>query len=154
MFHRIFTGLIVALVASSVLASAAAQPEAVEVSLVSVTPGTPSGDGDWCVGAAQITVTARVVDLASQREVEEGVLFLMFCTIPNLGAFPKEDCDVPGPARYGDGVGDDLAMQPLSITFTPNLPVMGVRLQYRPAPGSHFRRATSVAFNIDTTCSP
>ena len=152
--YRTLASLIVALAASSVLSSAAAQPAPVEIVLDGVTPGSPSGDGDWCVGAAQITVTAHVVDIASQSEVEEGVLFLMFCTIPNLGAFPKEDCDVPGPARYGDGLGEDLAMRPLSITFTPNLPVMGVRLQYRPARGGHFRRATSVAFNIDTTCSP
>ena len=39
--YRTLASLIVALAASSVLSSAAAQPAAVEVSLVSVTPGLP-----------------------------------------------------------------------------------------------------------------
>jgi hypothetical protein len=45
-------------------------------------------------------------------------------------------------------------VSPASITFTPNLSVMGVRLRYRPAPGGTFTKATSVSFNLDTTCFP
>ena len=159
MFHRIFTGLIVALVASSVLASAAAQPEAVEVSLVSVTPGTPSGDGDWCVGAEEVTITAHAVDLASQSELTEGQIWFQFCAHPGptTGVFPKEDCDdATGPTRWDSEQFDPLsALNPTaSITFTPNAPVWGLRLHYRPEPGSGFKRTTSESFNLDTTCLP
>ena len=46
MSHRTLAGFIVALVASSLLSPVAAQPVAVEVSVVSVVPGTLSGDGE------------------------------------------------------------------------------------------------------------
>jgi hypothetical protein len=154
MFPRTFFGLIVALVASSVLSPAAAQHAAVEVILMSVTPGTPSGDGDWCVGAAQVTLTAHVVD-ASQSEVTEGRLVWQFCASSTLGAFPKEDCDAPGMPRWKGDMYSDLSDESPASTppFTPNVPIMGVRLQYVPAPGGSFKRATSASFNLDTTCS-
>jgi len=156
MSYRALAGFFVALVASSVLSPAAAQPAAVEVSLVDVTPGTPSGDGDWCVGAAEVTVRAHVVDVASGSEVTEGKLMWQFCASLALGAFPKEDCDAHGPPpRWNSEQLDDLSESPLaSITFTPSLPVMGMRLQFRPAGGGGFKRATSAPFNLDTTCSP
>jgi hypothetical protein len=157
MFHRTIACLIVALLASSGQSPVAAQPVAVQVSLVSVTPGTPSGDGDWCVGDAEVTVTAHVVDLATQSgEVTEGTLHWQFCASSStLYPFPKEDCDAPGSTRWVANLFDYLSADSTpSLTFTPNWPVMGLRLQYRPAPGSPFKRATSAPFNIDTTCSP
>src|SRR4026209_2183597 len=54
MSHRTRATRLVALVASSVLSRAAAQPAAVEVIIDSVTPGTPSGDGDWCIGDSEV----------------------------------------------------------------------------------------------------
>ena len=155
MFHRTFAGLIVALVASSVLSPAAAQPTAVEVIIDSVTPGTPSGDGDWCVGAGPVTITAHVVDVASQSVVTECQLWLQFCAGKNLGDFAKEDCEASGPLRWLSQGGHDLAVvNPADFTRTPSVLVLGVRFQYRPAPGGLFKRATSVPFNLDTTCSP
>ena len=155
MFHRTFIGLFVDLVASSVLSPAAAQPAAVEVIIDSVTPGTPSGDGDWCVGGAeQVTLTARVVDLETQSEVTEGLVWFQLCE-SSAGVFPKEDCEPPGPPRWKSEVGEDLSAPfPPSQSFPPIVPVQGFRLQYRPAPGGLFKRATSVPFNLDTTCSP
>ena len=118
-----------------------------------VTPGTPSGDGDWCVGAEQVTLRAHAVDAATQTEITEGMIWWQFCVSPNLGAFPKEDCDATGPPRWRAELGDDLSVRnPSSITFTPNVPVMGLRVQYRPTPGG--KRTTSVSFNLDTTCGP
>ena len=58
MSHRTFAGLIVALVAGSVMSPAGAPPPAaaldVEVGLVSVVPGTETAPGHWCVGAGQV----------------------------------------------------------------------------------------------------
>jgi hypothetical protein len=158
MSHRTLAGLIVALVASSGQSpsdlSTAAQPAAVAVSLLSVSPATPSGD-DWCVdAAAEVTLTAHVVDLASQSEVAEGTIEWQTCTSPTLEGLPKEDCDGHGPARWAGAVISDL-----SVDSTPSLhtrfvvPVLGFRLQFRPAPGSGFKRATSASFNLDRTCS-
>jgi hypothetical protein len=157
MFHRTFSGLIVALVASSVLSPAAAQPAPVEVILLSVTPGTPSGD-DWCVGNAEVTLTAHVVDVATQTEVTEGQLWLQFCVTPTLGTLvgsPKEDCDATGSPRWISASGHDLSVvNPPSFTHTTGVSVLGVRFQFRPAPGGEFQRTTSVPFNLDTTCGP
>jgi hypothetical protein len=158
MSHRTLASLIVALAASSVLSPAAAQPAPVEVILLSVTPGTPSGDGDWCVGAEEVTLTAHVVDVASQSEVTEGQLWWQFCVTPTLGTLvgvPKEDCDATGPPRWISASGDDLSVvNPSSFTHTPGVSVLGVRVQFRPAPGGEFQRTTSVPFNLDTTCGP
>jgi hypothetical protein len=155
MFHRTFIGLIVALVASSVLSPAAAQPAAVELSLLSVTPGTPSGDNEWCIGAARAMLTAHVVDAASQSEVTEGTIVWQVCQGPDLGGLPKEDCEVPGAPRWVGAVLSDLSFDSTpSIGTAPNVPVLGFRLQFRPAPGGGFQRATSVSFNLDTTCLP
>ena len=63
---------------SATTVRAQAQAAAVEVSLVSVVPGTPSGDGDWCIGAERVTITAHVVD-TSQNEVTEGTLVWQTC---------------------------------------------------------------------------
>ena len=157
MSHRTLACLIVALVASSGLSPAAAQPAPVEVILLSVTPGTPSGD-DWCVGNAEVTLTAHVVDIATQTEVTEGQLSMQFCVTPrprpSVGS-PKEDCDAPGPSRWISAGDYDLALvNPPSFTHTTGVPVLGVRFQFRPAPGGEFQRTTSVPFNLDTTCGP
>ena len=157
MFHRTFAGLIVALVATSGQApsglSMAAQPAAVDVSLVGVSPGTPSGDGDWCVGAAEVTLTAHAVDLASQSELTEGTIEWQTCG-DHQGGLAKEDCDGPGPGRWSVAINSFLSDDPLASLSTPfDLPVLGFRMRYRPAPGSGFQRATSESFNLDRTCS-
>jgi hypothetical protein len=112
MSHRTLAGLIIALVASSVLAAHAvpvtyelasstesymsieAQPAPVEVSLVSVDPGTPSGDGDWCIGTERVTLTAHVVDLASQSEVR----WARFC-----GRYARVHPSMAAPRRIATG---------------------------------------------------
>ena len=161
MSHRTLAGLIVALVASSGQSpsdlSMAAQLAAVEVSLMSVSPGTPSGDGDWCIGAAEeVMLTAHVVGLASQSEVTEGTIEWQVCeSRATLEGLPKEDCDDGhGPARWVGAVISDLSFDSTpSLSTFEDLPVLGWRLQYRPASGSGFKRATSESFNLDRTCS-
>jgi len=158
MSHRTLASLIVALVASSVLSPAAAQPAAVEVIIDSVTPGTPSGDGDWCIGDAEVELIAHVVDVASQSVVTEGQLWMQFCVARTLGAlngFAKEDCEATGPPRWLSISGHDLAaVNPADFTHNPGVLALGVRFQFRPASGGEFQRATSVPFNLDTTCGP
>jgi hypothetical protein len=41
-----------------------------------------------------------------------------------------------------------------TFTHNPGVLALGVRFQFRPASGGEFRRATSVPFNLDTTCGP
>ena len=136
----------------------AAQPAATEVSLVSVSPGTPSGDGDWCIGAERVMLTAHAVDVASQSELTTGTIEWQICeSRATLEGFPKEACDDEhGPTRWVGAVITDLsADDPTpSIGTEPLVPVLGFRLQYRPAPGSGFKRATSESFNLDMTCLP
>ena len=129
-----------------------AQAAAVEVSLVSVVPGTPSGDGDWCIGAERVTTTANVVD-TSQNEVTQGTLVWQTCHGPR-GGLPKEACDGPGSGRWTDEILSDLSLDSTpSIEPKPQVPVLGFRLQFRPPQGSGFKRVTSEPFNLDTTCS-
>ena len=129
-----------------------AQAAAVEVSLVSVVPGTPSGDGDWCIGAERVTTTAHVVD-TSQNEVTQGTLVWQVCHGPR-GGLPKEACDGPGSGRWvGEQMGDLSFDSTPSIEPRPLVPVLGFRLQYQPVRGSGFKRTTSEPFNLDTTCS-
>ena len=87
MTHRTLAGLI-ALLAISPLSqaqtsesdlSAAARPADVQVSLMSVVPGTPSGGGDWCIGTARVMLTAIVVNPATQSEVTEGTIVWQVC---------------------------------------------------------------------------
>jgi hypothetical protein len=157
MSHRTVAGLIIALVASSGWSLAAAAPPApVVVNLVSVIPGTPSGDDAWCVGDGQVTFTPRVVDLETQSPVTEGMVWWQLCST-SADVFPMEDCDAPGASRWQSQGGHDLsAVSPPSFSFVPSVvgAVLGVRFQYRPAPGGAFKRATSASFNLDTTCSP
>ena len=129
-----------------------AQAAAVEVSLVSVVPGTPSGDGDWCIGAERVTTTAHVVD-TSQNEVAQGTLVWQICRGPR-GGLPKEACDGRGSGRWADEIMSDLSLDSTpSIAPRPLVPVLGFRLQYQPVQGSGFKRTTSAPFNLDTTCS-
>jgi hypothetical protein len=98
---------------------------------------------------------AHVIDLASQSELTEGTIVWQVCEGPDFSGFPKEECDEPGPVRWKGAVQSDLSFDSTpSIGTSPVPPVLGFRLQFRPAPGSHFKRATSVPFNLDTTCSP
>ena len=141
---------------SAATVSTQAQPAAVEVSLVSVSPGTPSGDGDWCTGLQQVTLTAHVVD-TSQSEVTEGTIVWQACSGagPHQGGLPKEACDGHGGARWSDQLLSFLSPTDPTPSITTGLvPLLGWRLLYRPAPGSGFKRATSEPFNLDTTCSP
>jgi hypothetical protein len=157
MSRRVFAGLIVALGAGSVLLLAgAAQPGAVAVSLLSVVPGTPSGDGAWCVGTERVRLTANAVDVASQTELTEGMIVWQICDSPSRGGFPKEACDTGvGSARWRGVVLSDLSFDSSpSIGTSPIVPVLGFRMQYRPASGSGLKSATSASFNLDTTCSP
>ena len=157
MSHRIVAVLIIALVASSGWSLAAAAPPApVVVNLVSVIPGTPSGDDAWCVGDGQVTLTPRVVDLETQSQVTEGMVWWQLCST-SADVFPMEDCDAPGAPRWQSQGGQDLsAVSPLAFSFVPSAvgTVTGVRFQYRPTPAGAFQRATSASFNLDTTCSP
>jgi hypothetical protein len=129
-----------------------AQAAAVEVSLVSVVPGTPSGDGDWCIGAERVTLTAHVVN-TSQTEVTEGTVVWQECHGPQ-GGLPKEACDGRGPGRWSGVILSDLSFDSTpSIGTNPTVPVLGFRLLYRPAQRSGLRRATGESFNLDMTCS-
>ena len=129
-----------------------AEAAAVEVSLVSVVPGTPSGDGDWCIGAERVTTTAHVVD-TSQNEVTQGTLVWQTCHGPR-GGLPKEACDGPGSGRWVGDMRSDLSIGSTpSIEPKPQVPVLGFRLQFEPVQGSGFKRTTSEPFNLDTTCS-
>ena len=137
---------------SATTAKPPAQTAAVEVSLMSVVPGTPSGDGDWCIGAERVTTTAHVVD-ASQNEVTQGTLVWQTCHGPR-GGLPKEACDGSGSGRWADQILSDLSFDSTpSIEPKPRVPVLGFRLQYQPVQGSGFKRTTSEPFNLDTTCS-
>src|SRR6187455_2770182 len=119
-----------------------AQAAAVEVSLVSVVPGTPSGDGDWCIGAERVTTTAHVVD-ASQNEVTQGTLVWQTCH-GSRGGLPKEACDGPGSGRWAAEQLSDLSFDSTpSLEPKPRVPVLGFRLQYQPVQGSGFKRTTS-----------
>jgi hypothetical protein len=129
-----------------------AQAAAVEVSLVSVVPGTPSGDGDWCIGAERVTTTAHVLD-TSQNEVTQGRLVWQTCH-GSRGGLPKEACDGPGSGRWVGDMRSDLSLGSTpSIEPKPQVPVLGFRLQFEPVPGSGFKKTTSEPFNLDTTCS-
>ena len=72
---------------SATTVSTQAQPATVEVSLVSVVPGAPFGDGDWCIGAARVTLTAHVLD-TSQSEVAQGTI-LWENAMAHAGACPR-----------------------------------------------------------------
>ena len=137
---------------SATTVSTQAQPATVEVSLVSVVPGTPSGDGDWCIGADRVTLTAHVLD-TSQSEVAQGTILWEECDGPR-GGLPKEACDGHGPGRWVVVPISDLSFDSTpSIGTSPRVPVLGFRLSYRPAQGSGFKRTTSEPFNLDKTCS-
>ena len=138
---------------SATTVSTQAQPATVEVSLVSVVPGTPSGDGDWCIGAERVTTTAHVLD-TSQNEVTQGRLVWQTCH-GSRGGLPKEACDGPGSGRWVGDMRSDLSLGSTpSIEPKPQVPVLGFRLQFEPVQGSGFKRTTSEPFNLDTTCSP
>ena len=140
-------------VSSAIAVSPQAQPAAADVGFVSVVPATASGDGDWCIGADRVTLTAHVLD-TTQNEVTEGTILWQVCEGPRGGS-PKEACDGSGAARWGGAVISELSPDSTpSIGTNPTVPVLGFRLLYRPAQGSGFKRTTSEPFNLDRTCSP
>jgi hypothetical protein len=135
-----------------------AQPLAVTVSLLSVSPGFLDTDGiDWCAPTGILTtLTAEV--LAGAEDVMEGTLVLQACEVPNpdqihLGR-PKEDCTGGGGRWLTLTTPIDLATsEPIfTITRGVDVPVLGVRLRYLPIPGSGLKRATGIPFNLDATC--
>jgi hypothetical protein len=137
---------------SATMVSTQAQPAPAEVSLVSVFPGTPSGDGDWCIGAERVTLTAHVLN-TSQVDVTEGTIVWQECDGPQ-GGLPKEACDGRGPGRWSGVALSDLSIDSTpSIGASPTVAVLGFRLLFRPAQGSGLKRATSESFNLDMTCS-
>lgn len=160
---RTLAGLIAALVAIPALSqvkasesdpSTAARRAGVQVSLMSVVPGAPSGGGDWCIGTDRVMLTAIVVNPSTQSEVTEGTIVWQVCDA-QFNGLPKEDCAAKGPARWRGAVVSDLAFDSTpSIGTEPLAPVLGFRLQFRPAQGSGLASATSAPFNLDTTCSP
>ena len=158
MSHRAVAGLIVLAVVAGSGQLMQAQRAAVDINLVSVVPGTLTGAGDWCVGTGPVVLTAHVVAQASQSEVTEGTVVWQVCERTVKGfpqGLPKEDCDGRGSARWGGAVISDLSDDSTpSLTTNFTVPILGFRLQYSPAPGSGFKRATSGPFNLDRTCSP
>jgi len=153
MLQRARKSIFMAGLASSVLLPFAAIAANVEVSLLSVTPGTPSGDGDWCIGTGRVTLTAHVVDLSTSAEISKGKIIWQFCANTALGGLPKEECALGGMGRWTGEVLSDLARDATpSIQPNPRVPIIGVRLQFRPAPGSTFKRDLSPPFNLDRTC--
>jgi hypothetical protein len=155
MSHRVVAGLIVALVTGSGQPTEA-QPAPVEVSLVSVSPGTPAGVSDWCVGVGdQVVVTAHVV--AAQAEVTAGTVTWQVCEnrggVP--GALPKEECQRGGSGRWVPAIISDLSFDSTpSLATNFQIPTIGFRLQFSPGSRSGLKRATSEPFNLDRTCSP
>ena len=165
MTHRALAGVIAALLAISPLSqvqasgsdlSTAARPAEVQVSLMSVVPGTPTGDGDFCIGTDRVMLTAVAFDPSTQIELTQGMIVFELCVSQSLGGFPKEDCARKGGAEQWRAI----ALWDLALDSTPTLgtqppvPVLGWRLQFRPAKGSGYARATSAPFNLDTTCAP
>lgn len=102
-------------------------------------------------------LTAIVVNPSTQSEVTEGTIVWEVCErVSQFTGFPKEDC-----ARKGGSVRwRAVALSDLTFDSTPSIgseplvPVLGFRLQFRPAKGSGLAGATSAPFNLDTTCSP
>jgi hypothetical protein len=135
----------------------------VQVNLMSVVPGAPTGGGDWCIGTDPVTLTAIVVNPSTQSEVTEGTIVWQVCAgevSPDSRGFPrglpKEACVAHGPGRWLGTVLSFLDFDSTpSIEFEPIVPVLGFRMQFRPVSGnSGLARAASAPFNLDTTCSP
>jgi hypothetical protein len=124
---------------------------------LSVVPGTPTGDGDFCIGTDRVMLTA-IAFASTQIELTQGTIVFELCSAVSQSAAgrPKEEC-----ARKGGAVQwRAIALWDLALDSTPTLgtqpsvPVLGWRLQFRPAKGSGYARATSAPFNLDTTCGP
>jgi hypothetical protein len=123
---------------------------------MSVVPGTPTGDGDFCIGTDRVMLTA-IAFASTQIELTQGTIVWEVCeSVSQLTGFPKEDCaGKGGPVRWRAAALTDLAFDSTpSIGTAPLVPVLGFRLQFRPAKGSGYARATSAPFNLDTTCGP
>ena len=152
--HRHLGRILVAGVANAVVFPAVAQLAPVEVSLLSVSPGTASGDGDWCIPTTgAVTLTAHAVDLSTSAEIAEGEIEWQFCVNRALGGLPKEECARGGMGRWVGGVSSFLNLDSTpSIDPNPSVAIAGVRLKFRPAPGDHLKRDLSPSFNLDRTC--
>ena len=156
MLYRTAASILITGVASAVLSPvAAARPANVEVSLLSVAPGSPSGDGDWCIPTTgAVTLTAHAIDLSTSSEISEGEIVWQFCANFALGGLPKEECGRGGMGRWMGEVRSFLDSDSTpSLNPNPQVTIIGVRLQYRPGPGGNFRRDLSPSFNLDRTCA-
>lgn len=155
MLRHALERLVIVGAACSVLVPAAAQPADAEVSLLSANPATPSGDGDWCIPASgAVTLTAHAVDLSTSSEISEGEIVWQFCANTALGGLAKEECDRGGKGRWIGNIRSILTDDSTpSINPNPQVAIIGVRLQFRPAPGGGYRRDFSNPFNLDRTCS-
>jgi hypothetical protein len=153
MLHRTLRRLLITGFASSILFPTAVLAADAEVSLLSATPAAPSGDGDWCIGTSRVTLTAHAVDLSTSAEISKGRIVWQFCANVALGGLPKEECTQGGLGRWTGEVISILAHDATpSIQPNPRVPIIGVRLQFRPAAGSPYKRDLSPPFNLDRTC--
>jgi hypothetical protein len=147
--------MLIAAIAISVVIPAVAQPPSpTEVSLLSASPATASGDGDWCIAATgAVTLTAHVVELSTSSEVAVGEIIWQFCANPALGGLAKEECERGGMGRWIGEIRSFLDFDATpSLSPNPQVPILGVRLQYRPAPTSGLKKDLSLGFNLDRTC--
>lgn len=153
MSRRTLALVIVALAAAAAPLLAVAQPAQTDVIIESVVPGTLTGNNEWCIGTGPVVITAHVVDLASQSQLTQGTVTWQFCARSFVGV-PKEDCDGRGAARWLNASVSNLSADSTpSFAHDPVVPVLGVRILFRPARGDGFKRA-SVSLNLNTTCSP
>ncbi len=154
MLNRSLERILIAGVASSVLWPAPVLAADVEVKLLSVVPGTRSGDGDWCIGTTgAVTLTAHAIDLSTSSRIAEGEIVWQFCANSALGGLPKEECRRGGMGRWMGEVRSFLNHDSTpSIQPNPRVPILGVRLKYRPAAGSGLKTDLSPPFNLDRTC--
>jgi hypothetical protein len=153
MLHHSLSGLFITGLASTILLPTAVLAADAEVSLLSATPATPSGDGDWCIGTGRVTLTAHAVDLSTNAEISKGKIVWQFCANVALGGLPKEECKQGGLGRWTGEVISILADDATpSIRPNPQVPIIGVRLQFRPAAGSPYKRDLGPPFNLDRTC--
>ena len=145
--------LLITVFASTILLPTVVLAADAEVSLLSASPATPSGDGDWCIETGRVTLTAHVVDLSTNAEISTGKIVWQFCANVALGGLPKEECTQGGLGRWTGEVISFLTRDATpSIQPNPRVPILGARLQFRPAAGSPYKRDLSPPFNLDRTC--
>ena len=132
---------------------AAAQSASVEVSMLSATSAKPSGDDRCIAKTGTVTLTAHAVDLSTNSEFAQGEIVWQFCANAALGGLPKEECRRGGMGRWIGEVRSFLSLDSTpSLKPYPQVPIIEVRLQFRPAAGADLKRDLSPPFNLDRTC--